>query len=438
MKLKILIVEDNVVLSQLQKEWLERTGYDVVTAMDEPIARKLIRKQPFDLILSDVRLPEGNGIALLEWLNKSNIHIPFVIMTDYASFPDAVYAIKQGAKDYLPKPVHKERLHELVYELLKPLSVMREEKTILQRISPKAKEVERLALLAAPSDISVMILGDNGTGKESVAQNIHQNSDRRDGPFIAVNCGGIPQYLTASHFFGHVKGAFTGADSDRKGCLELANGGTLFLDEVGNMPLELQIMLLRVLQEHTYSPVGSHKEKSADIRVISATNEDLRKAISEGRFREDLYHRLCEFDLLMPSLSECPEDILPFAEFFRKRFSEKYRRETIGFTAECKKLLLSYSWSGNIRELRNRIKRAVIVAQQELLSAEDMGLDKGMTADVCGQNQATIMKLKNEEREREQIRLALEESDGNITHAAGLLGISRQALYARLKKYSLK
>lgn len=438
MKLKILIVEDNVVLSQLQKEWLERTGYDVVTAMDEPIARKLIRKQPFDLILSDVRLPEGNGIALLEWLNKSNIHIPFVIMTDYASFPDAVYAIKQGAKDYLPKPVHKERLHELVYELLKPLSVMREEKTILQRISPKAKEVERLALLAAPSDISVMILGDNGTGKESVAQNIHQNSDRRDGPFIAVNCGGIPQYLTASHFFGHVKGAFTGADSDRQGCLELANGGTLFLDEVGNMPLELQIMLLRVLQEHTYSPVGSHKEKSADIRVISATNEDLRKAISEGRFREDLYHRLCEFDLLMPSLSECPEDILPFAEFFRKRFSEKYRRETIGFTAECKKLLLSYSWSGNIRELRNRIKRAVIVAQQELLSAEDMGLDKGMTADVCGQNQATIMKLKNEEREREQIRLALEESDGNITHAAGLLGISRQALYARLKKYSLK
>lgn len=284
MKLKILIVEDNVVLSQLQKEWLERTGYDVVTAMDEPIARKLIRKQPFDLILSDVRLPEGNGIALLEWLNKSNIHIPFVIMTDYASFPDAVYAIKQGAKDYLPKPVHKERLHELVYELLKPLSVMREEKTILQRVSPKAKEVERLALLAVPSDISVMILGDSGTGKESVAQNIHQNSDRRDGPFIAVNCGGIPQYLTASHFFGHVKGAFTGADSDRKGCLELANGGTLFLDEVGNMPLELQIMLLRVLQEHTYSPVGSHKEKSSDIRVISATNEDLRKAISEGRF----------------------------------------------------------------------------------------------------------------------------------------------------------
>lgn len=438
MKQRILIVEDNVVLSQLQKEWLERVGYNVVTAMNEPIARKLIREQTFDLIFSDVRLPEGNGITLLEWLNKSNMRIPFVIMTDYASFADAVHAIKLGAKDYLPKPVYKERLHELVRELLKPLSVIREEKTILRRISPKAKEVERLALLAAPSDISVMILGANGTGKESIAQSIHQNSERHDRPFIAVNCGGIPKELTASHFFGHVKGAFTGADSDQKGYFDLANGGTLFLDEVGNMPFELQIMLLRVLQEYVYSPIGSHKELTTDIRVISATNEDLKKAISEGRFREDLYHRLCEFDLRMPSLAECPEDILPFAEFFREQFSVKYRRETIGFTATSKELLLAYSWSGNIRELRNKIKRAVIVAQQELLSPEDLGFDKGVITDTHGKNQAAIMKLKDEERELEQVKLALEKTGGNITQAAGLLGISRQALYARLRKHNLK
>lgn len=438
MKQRILIVEDNIVLSQLQKGWLEKSGYDVVTAMNEPVARKLIRNQPFDLILSDVRLPEGNGIALLEWLNKSQIRIPFVIMTDYASFSDAVRAVKLGAKDYLPKPVHKERLHELVRELLKPLSVMREEKMILRRVSPKAKEVERLALLAAPSDISVMILGANGTGKESVAQSIHQNSDRCEGPFIAVNCGGIPQYLTASHFFGHVKGAFTGAEYDQKGCIELANGGTLFLDEVGNMPLELQVMLLRVLQEHTYSPVGSPKERTSDVRVISATNEDLKKAISEGRFREDLYHRLCEFDLRMPSLSECPEDILPFAEFFRKQFSEKYRRVTTGFTTESKELLLGYSWSGNIRELKNKIKRAVIVAQQELLSSEDLGFDKEMIIGIYGKDRATIMKIRDDERELEQVKLALEKSGGNITQAAGLLGISRQALYARLRKHNLK
>lgn len=438
MKQSILIVEDNVVLSQLQKEWLERTGYEVTTAMNEPIARKLLRKESFDLILSDVRLPEGNGISLLEWLNKEKRQVPFVIMTEYASFPDAVRAVKLGAKDYLPKPVHKEKLLELVREFLKPLSSIREEKVILRRNSPKAKEVERLALLAAPSDISVMILGANGTGKESVAQSIHQNSDRRDQPFIAVNCGGIPKELAASHFFGHAKGAFTGADNDRKGCFEMADGGTLFLDEVGNMPLELQVMLLRVLQERTYSPVGSHKELIADVRIISATNEDLCQAISEKRFREDLYHRLCEFELCQPSLSECPEDILPFAKFFREQYSREYRKVTAGFCTEAKELLLNHTWSGNIRELRNRIKRAVIVAQQELLSVEDLGFDKNVVATICKGNTQAILKLKDEERELEQVKFALEKSEGNITQAAKLLGISRQALHAKLKRFHLK
>lgn len=438
MKRRILIVEDNVVLSQLQKAWLEKTGYDVVTAMNEPVARKLIRKQPFDLILSDVRLPEGNGIALLEWLNKAKIRIPFVIMTDYASFPDAVLAIKLGAKDYLPKPVHKEKLDELIHELLKPLSIMREEKTILRRSSPKAKEVERLALLAAPSDISVMILGANGTGKESVAQSIHQNSDRHDRPFIAVNCGGIPKELAVSYFFGHVKGAFTGAEYERKGYFELANGGTLFLDEIGTLPLELQTLLLRVLQEHVYSPVGSHEEQAVDVRILSATNEDLKKAIREGRFREDLFHRLCEFDLWMPSLSECKEDILPFAEFFREQYTKEYRREIMGFNREAQEVMLCYSWSGNIRELRNRVKRAVVVAQQELVSAEDLGFDKEVTAYTSQHNPALIMKLKDEERDITQIKLALEQSGDNITQAAKLLGISRQALYTKLGKYGLK
>lgn len=438
MSQKVLIVEDNVVLSQLQKEWLEKSGYEVVTAMNEPIARRLIRKQPFDLILSDVRLPEGNGISFLEWLNKEKIRIPFVIMTEYASFSDAVHAVKLGAKDYLPKPVHKEKLLELVREFLKPLSSIREEKVILRRNSPKAKEVERLALLAAPSDISVMILGANGTGKESVAQSIHQNSDRRDQPFIVVNCGGIPKELAASHFFGHTKGAFTGADNDRKGCFEMADGGTLFLDEVGNMPLELQVMLLRVLQERTYSPVGSHKELTADVRIISATNEDLCQAISEKRFREDLYYRLCEFEHYQPSLSECPEDILPLAEFFREQYSKEYRKVTTGFCIESKELLLNHAWPGNVRELRSRIKRAVIVAQQELLSIEDLGFDKNAVSTTDQSNTLAIMKLKDEEREQEQIKLALEKSDGNITQAAKLLGISRQALYAKLKRFHLK
>lgn len=438
MELKILIVEDNVVLSQLQKEWLERAGYEVATAMNEPIARKLIRKEIFGLILSDVRLPEGNGIALLEWLNKENIRIPFVVMTDYASFPDAVHAVKLGAKDYLPKPVHKERLLELARGLLKPLSVIREDKQILRRTSVKAKEVERLALLAAPTDISVMITGANGTGKESVAQSIHQHSDRCDRPFIAINCGGIPGELAASHFFGHVKGAFTGAESDRKGYFELADGGTLFLDEVGTLTLDLQAMLLRVLQEHVYFPLGDSKERTADVRIISATNEDLWQAIAEGRFREDLYHRLCEFELHQPSLAECPEDILPFAEFFRERFSKEYRKERSGFTDDCKELLLGYSWSGNVRELKNRIKRAMVVSQQELLSVEDLGFDKETAAEIRQKNPDVIVKLKDEQREQEQIKLALEKTGNNVAQASQLLGISRQALYAKLRKYRLR
>ncbi|GLL52358.1 sigma-54-dependent Fis family transcriptional regulator [Bacteroides finegoldii] len=438
MKPRILIVEDNVVLSQLQKKWLERYGYDVLTAMNEPIARKLIRNQTFDLIFSDVRLPEGNGISLLKWLNKFKIRIPFVIMTDYASFSDAVYAVKLGAKDYLPKPVHKERLHELVCELLKPLLIMSEEKRIIRRTSLKAKEVERLALLTAPSDISVMIFGANGTGKESVAQCIHLNSERHDQPFIAVNCGGIPRDLASSYFFGHVKGAFTGAESDRKGYFELANGGTLFLDEIGNMPFDLQTMLLRVLQERTYSPVGSHKELFADVRILSATNEDLKQAISNGLFREDLYHRLCEFELYMPTLSECPEDILAFADFFREQFSKRYRREITGFTVGAKDMLLGYSWSGNIRELRNRIKRAVIVAQYGLLSEEDLGFNEEIITNFSKKSQTTILKLKDEKRELDLVKLALEKSGGNITQAAILLGISRQALYARLRKCNIK
>lgn len=438
MKKRILIVEDNVVLSQLQKEWLEKAGYEVVTTMSEPAARKLICREVFTLILSDVRLPEGDGIALLEWLNKGNMRIPFVVTTDYASFPDAVRAIKLGAKDYLPKPVHRERLLELTNSLLEPLSAVRAEKVLLHRGSSKAREVERLARLAAPSDIAVMITGANGTGKESVAQGIHHNSDRRNQPFVAINCGGIPGELAASLFFGYVKGAFTGADCDRNGYFEQADGGTLFLDEVGTLPLGLQAMLLRVLEEHVYVPLGSTRERTADVRIISATNEDLCRAIAEGRFREDLYHRLCEFALRQPSLAECPEDILPFAEFFRERYSKEYRKETAGFTDDCKELLLRYPWPGNIRELKNRIKRAVIVSQEDKLLVEDMGFDKVTASDSIRTNPSLIMKLKDEEREQEQIRLALEKTGNNVTQTSRLLGISRQALYAKLKKYRLR
>ena len=278
MKRKILIVEDNVGLSQIQKDWLSRAGYDAVTAMSEPIARSLIRKTQFDLILSDVRLPEGDGISLLEWLRKEKKDIPFIITTEFVSVPDVVRTIKLGARDYLPKPVHREHLLELAEDVFHPVATVRkQERQLFRRISPMILKVEKFARLVAPSDMSVMILGANGTGKESVAQTIHDNSERYGKPFVAVNCGALPRELAASLFFGHEKGAFTGADTAKTGYFDLAKGGTLFLDEIGTMPHEIQSMLLRVLQENVYTPIGSG---SADLlrietlRVSGFLNDD--------------------------------------------------------------------------------------------------------------------------------------------------------------------
>lgn len=242
MKKKILVVEDNLLLSEILDKWLVKAGYEVLIAGDEPLARKLIQENNLALILSDVRLPDGDGIKLLEWLMKENRQIPFIVMTEYASFADAVYAVKLGAQDYLSKPVFQEQLLDLLYKILKSPAIVRKDRVIFERGSIKAKEVERLARKVAPSEMSVMILGPNGSGKEFVAHTVHKYSRRSDGPFVAVNCGGIPKELGVSEFFGHVKGAFTGANRNVSGYFESACGGTLFLDEIGNMPYELQTL----------------------------------------------------------------------------------------------------------------------------------------------------------------------------------------------------
>ena len=437
MKRKILIVEDNMSLSQMQKDWFSQAGYDVMTAMSEPIARTLIRKTQFDLILSDVRLPEGDGISLLKWLRKEKKDIPFIITTEYVSVPDVVYTIKLGAMDYLPKPVHREHLLELAEEVFRPIATVRKkEKALFHRTSPGILQVEKFARLVAPSDMSVMILGANGTGKESVAQTIHCNSDRWNTPFIAVNCGALPRGLAASLFFGHEKGAFTGADTAKNGYFDMAKGGTLFLDEIGTMSYELQSLLLRVLQENPYTPIGSGRERTADVRVIAATNEDLPKAIKEGRFREDLYHRLNEFEIRQPSLAECPEDILPLAEFFRERFSKELKRETRGFTNDAKRELLSYSWPGNVRELQNRIKRAVLVAETPMLDVD--GVNIGIHPDEDVPTASPVLPLKDEALEKESIIRALKACNGRREQAAALLNINPATLYRKIKKYGLK
>ena len=419
-------------LAGQQKKWLEKSGYEVHTTIDEPGARKRIKSEHFELILADVRLPEGDGISLLEWMHKEKIDIPFIVMTGYASVPDAVKAIKLGAKDYLAKPVQMEELLELIKDILRPKAlVYGKDKDFFRRNSPKMLEVESLARTVAPFDITVLILGPNGAGKESVAQRIHYSSDRREKPLVAVNCAVIPKELAPTLFFGHVKGTFTGADGNKEGYFDLAKGGTLFLDEIGTLPPEVQAMLLRALQEGTYLPIGSGRERKADVRIVAATNEDLQLAIREKRFREDLYHRLCEFEIVMPSLHECPEDILPLAEHFREKFSKEIKKQTEGFTPEAARLMLSYRWPGNVRELLNKVKRAVLMTRQPVIEAAELNI---RTDDTDGE---INLFPKTEAEEKLSILKALKASGGHRRKAAEMLHIDPSTLYRKMKKYGL-
>lgn len=432
MKHRILIVEDNILLAGQQKKWFEKYGYEAVTTIDEPGARQLLKNELFDLVLSDVRLPEGDGILLLEWMQRERIDVPFIIMTGYASVPDAVRAIKMGAKDYLAKPVQMDELQSLIKDILRPRSVIYgKDKEILPRNSHQMKNVENLARTVAPFDISVLILGPSGAGKESIAQHIHYSSERREKPFLAVNCSVIPKDLAPSFFFGHVKGAFTGAAANREGFFETACGGTLFLDEVGNLSVEVQSMLLRTLQEGTYIPIGSNREKYADVRIVAATNENLQLAIKERRFREDLYHRLGEFEIVLPALHECPEDILPLAEHFRKRFSRELNRQTDGFSQEAEQLLLSYGWPGNVRELQNKVKRAVLLSENRLVEAELLNIR------INEKNEIQEIDYDTDTEKKLAILKALKASGGHRIKAAKLLGINPATLYRRMKKYGL-
>lgn len=425
-------MEDNIMLAGQQKRRLEMSGYETSATIDEPGARKLLKKEPFDLVLADVRLPEGDGISLLEWMNRERLDVPFIVMTGYASVPDAVRAVKLGAKDYLAKPVQMDDLLELIKEILRPRSVVYGKNDgLFRRNSPQMKEVETLARTVAPFDISVLILGQNGSGKESVARDIHCGSERRDMPLVAVNCAVIPKELAPTLFFGHMKGTFTGADANKEGYFDMARGGTLFLDEIGTLPMEVQAMLLRVLQEGSYFPVGSNRERKADVRVIAATNEDLSLAIKEKRFREDLYHRLCEFEINMPALRECPEDILPLAGHFRAKFSGELKRRTEGFTPEAERLLLSYRWPGNVRELQNKVKRAVLMARQPVIEADDLNIRTEDTDDGIN------LFPENETEDRLSVIRALEACRGHRKRAAEMLHMDPSTLYRKMKKYGL-
>ncbi|WP_290526871.1 sigma-54 dependent transcriptional regulator [Alistipes sp.] len=427
---RILIVEDDVVLARALKNWLERERLQVTCAITASNARRIIVSEEVDIILSDLRLPDGDGIELLEWLQKNRRRIPLIIMTQHAEVSSAIRAMKAGAEDYLPKPIHPEMLYSKLNDvLLRTRKMKRKQTDILQRVSQPIREVERRARLVAATDMSVLIRGENGSGKELVADLIHRASARDDKPFVAVDCGAIPKELAASEFFGYVKGAFTGAIADKSGVFHTAEGGTLFLDEIGNLPYEVQTLLLRALQERRYRPIGSRREYPCDVRIVAATNENIERAIADGRFREDLYHRLNEFTIELPPLRECADDILPLAEFFLAQFCEQNNRQITGFSFDAVKRLQTYGWPGNVRELRNTIRKAALLSNAETIDEADLDLPSVRNTDSYA--------LKGEQEERARIIKALEAAKYNKALAAELLRISRPTLYEKMKKYGI-
>jgi len=428
----ILIVEDDRVYARTTANWLVKNGINARYVLSVDAAKVFLESHEVDLVLSDFRLNDSNGVELLEWMKTQGYRMPFLIMTGYGDIPGAVEAVKKGAADYLPKPVQTEKVLGIIHGLLD----RRNRKKVAERAfyvgrSPLAVKLQNIVRVVAPADsLSVLILGASGTGKEYVARQIHALSGRADAPFIAVDCGVLPKELAASELFGHVKGAFTGATENKTGMFAAADHGTLFLDEVGNLSMEVQMLLLRALQEKRYRPVGGKEEVKADIRLVAATNEDLEKAIAEGRFREDLFHRLNEFPLYVPLLAECPEDIIPLAEFMLDTANRELGKDVKGFDRNTQRILKAYPWPGNIRELKGVVKRAALLAKEDWITSEDVNLpDKPKQADGYA--------LNDERTERTTILKALEATGNDRKAAAKLLGISRSTLYLKLKKYRL-
>lgn len=434
----ILIVEDDITFGMMLKTWLGKKGFDVSSVSSVARARKHIETRKTDLILSDLRLPDHEGIDLLKWMNDKGMITPLIIMTGYADIQSAVQAMKLGARDYIAKPVNPEELLKKISEALqtenRPATkdTAETDRSYLEGESDAARQLYNYVGLVAPTNMSVLINGSSGTGKEYVAHRIHQLSKRSDKPFIAVDCGSIPKELAASEFFGHVKGSFTGALTDKTGAFVAANGGTIFLDEIGNLSYEVQIQLLRALQERKVRPVGSTQEIAVDIRLVSATNENLEQAIEKGTFREDLYHRINEFTLRMPDLKERKEDILLFANFFLDQANKELDKNLIGFDTKASQALLGYHWPGNLRQMKNIVKRATLLAQGSFITLAELGTELAETPPS-----ATKISLRNEETEKEHILEALRQTGNNKSKAAQLLNIDRKTLYNKLKLYNI-
>lgn len=437
--LSILIVEDDITFSLMLTTWLGKKGFVVRSSSSVSDAKRRLGEEAFDLVISDLRLPDSDGIDLLKWLKSTHPSLPLIMMTSYAEIQTAVQAMKLGAADYIAKPLNPDELLGKIKELVRV-----EEKAparapvpsapdlYIEGQSQAARQLYEHVRLVAPTDMSVLVTGASGTGKEYIARRIHEQSNRSKAPFVAVDCGAIPKELAASEFFGHVKGSFTGAIENKTGAFVAAQGGTIFLDEIGNLTYEVQVQLLRALQERKVKPIGSNQEIAINVCLISATNENLRQAIEKGDFREDLYHRINEFTIRIPDLKERKEDLLLFANHFLDLANSELQKDIIGFDNDTMQLFQSYSWPGNLRQMKNVIKYATLLATGRYITRKE--LPEELTENLPSH---TNIQLKNVEHERDLIRKALQECGNNKTRAAQLLGIDRKTLYNKLKIYQL-
>jgi two-component system response regulator HydG len=431
-KTKIIVVDDNLVYCQLVCNLLEREGFSTVQAYHLSEAKKLLQQaEDEDIVVSDLRFPDGDGIDLLRWMRKEGMMQPFIIMTDYDEVHTAVESMKLGSLDYIPKQQLEVKLIPSLHNILKERNIGRNRMPVFSRNGSAFQAIMKRIRQVARTNMSVLIFGENGTGKEHIAHHLHEKSKRSCKPFVTVDCGSLSKELAASAFFGHVKGAFTGADSAKKGYFHEAEGGTLFLDEVGNLAMETQQMLLRAIQERKYRPIGDKADKNFNIRIIAATNEDLEAAVNEKRFRQDLFYRLHDYEITVPPVRDCQEDIMPLAEFFREIANNELERNVKSFSASAQKALNTYAWPGNVRELRQKVLTAVLQAEDDMITEEDLEFGSKQIDSPVG------FTLKSEGEEKERIRRALKQAKDNKRLAAELLGISRATLYKKLKEYGM-
>lgn len=457
---KILIVEDDLSFGTIIQTWLRKKGFEVekttsvksAIAAWEETAKQGNAARGIDLVLSDLRLPDKDGIFLLRWMREQGMKVPFIVMTSYAEIQNVVLAMKSGATDYIAKPFHPDILLDKIHEALNARkqsanSISTPEDggakddqsanppKYIEGESEASRKLYSYVSLVAPTPMSVLILGASGTGKEYVARRIHELSPRAGKPFFALDCGAIPKDVAASEFFGHVKGAYTGAEDDKKGAFEMANGGTLFLDEMGNLSYEVQVQLLRALQERKVRPLGSNKEIEVDIRLVCATNENLAERVAEGAFREDLFHRINEFTIYMPELKQRGSDIFLFADLFIRHANKELNRQVEGLDDKAKAMIASYGWPGNLRELNNVMKRATLLATGRYIGVKE--LEQGMAHIQVPTAMRPPTTLHDEQTERQRIEAALNAAGGNKSKAAQMLAVDRKTLYNKMRKYGM-